>query len=56
MNLTVRLGKLFYAPNCLGEERELSENYVPNLTVMFILSPSNDVSYIAFHYFPTATV
>ena len=48
MNLTVRLGKLFYvylpccpAPNCLGKQEELSENCVPNLTVRFILSPSN---------------
>ena len=28
-------------PNCLGKQGELSENCLPNLTVRFILSPSN---------------
>ena len=49
MNLTVRLGKLFYesstalmylpccpVPNCLGKQGELSENYLPNRQVHFI--------------------
>ena len=51
MNLTVRLGKMFYessrgVPALLPDSqqprkaRELSGNCLPNLTVRFILSPS----------------